>query len=86
MNLSKFFEGWTFRTNKPTYATGDELTAFVTSYENGVAQVRIGDTNISLPDAERGLGDRLVRLRVTEFDAADAAGTGELLDVVETGT
>ncbi|GAB6861466.1 hypothetical protein ACFR97_06445 [Haloplanus litoreus] len=86
MNLGKFFEGWTFRTNRPTYAAGDELTAFVTGYENGVAQVRIGDTIITLPDADRGLGDTLVRLRVTAFDDADATGTGELLGVVEAGT
>jgi hypothetical protein len=86
MNLGKIFEGWTFRTNRPTYAAGDELTAFVTGYEDGVAQVRVGDTVISLPDAKRGLGDTLVRLRVTAFDDADATGTGELLDVVEAGT
>jgi len=83
MNVGKFFEGWTFRTNRPAYAAGDELTAYVTGYANGTAQVRIGDTIIALPDAERGLGDRLVRLRVTEFDDAEGSGTGELLDVVE---
>jgi len=83
MNLRKLFAGWTFRTNKPAYAAGDELTAFVTGYEGGVAQVRIGDTIIELPDVESGLGDRLVRLRVTEFDDGDATGRGELLGVVE---
>jgi hypothetical protein len=83
MNLGKFFEGWTFRTNRPSYTAGDELTAFVTGYEDGVAQVRIGDTIITLPDAEAGLGDRLVRLRVTEFDAEESTGRGELLGVVE---
>ncbi|AXG07424.1 hypothetical protein DU500_13870 [Haloplanus rubicundus] len=83
MNLGKLFAGWTFRTNRPSYAVGDELTAFVTGYEDGVAQVRIGDTIITLADADRGLDDRLVRLRVTEFDADDATGSGELLGVVD---
>jgi len=83
MNFEKLFSGWTFRTNRPSYAAGDELTAFVTGYEGGVARVRIGDTIITLPDAEPGLGDRLVRLRVTEFDADDSTGRGELLGVVE---
>jgi hypothetical protein len=82
MNLKKLFAGWTFRTNRPAYAAGDELTAFVTGYEDGVAQVRIGDTIVTLPDAERGLDDRLVRLRVTEFDAEESTGRGEFLSVV----
>jgi hypothetical protein len=83
MNLGTLFEGWGFRTNRPTYAVGDELTAFVTGYEDGVALVRIGDTIIWLPDAAPGLSDSLVRLRVTAFDEGDRVGEGELLDVVE---
>ncbi|WP_251343189.1 DUF7513 family protein [Haloplanus halophilus] len=86
MNVGKFFEGWTFRTNRPTYAAGDELTAFVTGYADGVAQVRVGDTIITLPDADRGLTDTLVRLRVTAFDDAESTGTGELLGVVDAET
>jgi hypothetical protein len=85
MNLGKLFAGWTFRTNRPSYGAGDELTAFVTGYDNGAAQVRIGDTIITLADADQGLDDRLVRLRVVEFDADDATGSGELLGVVEDG-
>jgi len=83
MNLKKLFAGWTFRTNRPSYSAGDELTAFVTDYEDGAARVRIGDTIITLPDAERGLSDRLVRFRVTEFDADDSTGRGELLGVAD---
>jgi len=83
MNLGKLFAGWTFRTNRPAYAAGDELTAFVTGYQDGAARVRIGDTIITLPDAGSGLRDRLVRLRVTDFDAEKSTGRGELLGVVE---
>jgi hypothetical protein len=83
MNFRKLFAGWTFRTNRPSYSAGDELTAFVTDYEGGAARVRIGDTIITLADAEAGLADRLVRFRVTEFDAEESTGRGELLGVVE---
>jgi hypothetical protein len=83
MNLGKLFAGWTFRTNRPSYAVGDELTAFVTGYADGAARVRIGDTQIHLPDGESHHVDRLVRLRVTEFDAAESTGRGDLLDVVD---
>jgi len=86
MSLGKFFEGWTFRTNRPAYAVGDELTAYVTGYADGTAQVRIGDTIIALPDADDDLGDQLVRFRVTAFDDDDSTGTGEFLDVVEGDT
>ncbi|WP_248896698.1 DUF7513 family protein [Haloplanus halobius] len=83
MTLSKLLAGWSFRTNKPTYDAGDELTAFVTGYEDGEARVRIGDTIITLPDAEPGLVDRRVRLRVTEFDTETAVGQGEVLEIVD---
>ncbi|SDZ76994.1 hypothetical protein SAMN04488065_0175 [Haloplanus vescus] len=83
MNFRKLFAGLTFRTNKPTYDAGDELTAFVTGYAEGVARVRIGDTVITLPDAQSGLTDQLVKIRVTEFDDADATGQAELLDVLD---
>jgi hypothetical protein len=83
MNFRKLLAGWTFRTRRPTYAPGDELTAFVTGYEDGAAQVRIGDTVITLPGVDAALVDRVVRLRVTAFDDADATGRGELIDVVD---
>jgi hypothetical protein len=81
MNLGKIFAGVGFRTNKPTYTAGDELVAFVTGYDDEGAVVRIGDSKLHLPDAEDGLVDAEVLLRVTEFDANDHEGYGAILDV-----
>jgi len=83
MRFRKLLAGLTFRTNKPTYDAGDELTAFVTGYADGEAQVRIGDTILTLSDAESGLEDRLVKISVTEFDDGTATGRADLLDVVD---
>ncbi|MFB6103380.1 MAG: hypothetical protein ABEJ73_12560 [Haloplanus sp.] len=43
----------------------------------------IGDTIIALPDVDGGLTDRVVRFRVTAFDATDATGEGALLGVAD---
>lgn len=85
MNLDKVLAGWTFRTSKPVYETGEELTAFVTGANESTPVVRIGDTIITLTGTE-GHGrliDRRVRFRVTEFDSERHEGTGELLTVFE---
>ena len=81
MNLGSIFAGWGFRTNKPVYSAGDELVAFVTGYDDEGAVVRIGDSQIHLPDAEDGLVDAEILLRVTEFDADVHEGYGAILDV-----
>lgn len=80
--LSKFRQGWEFRTTRPTFDQGDELSAFVTGYDGGSAVVRIGDTEVRLPDAPGDLLDKRVLLRVTEFDDDRNVGQGEYLDTV----
>lgn len=66
--LEKYLAGWTFRSTTPSFEPGEELSLFVTGYENGVAVARVGDTRLRLPDAPSGLTDKRVRLRVTAFD------------------
>lgn len=85
MNLQKLLAGWSFRTSKPVYEPGDELTAFVTSADGSTPVVRIGDTVITLSntDGHGSLVDRRVRFRITEFDTQQYEGTGELLTVFE---
>jgi hypothetical protein len=80
--LDKFREGWEFRTTRPAFDSGDELSAFVTGYDGGSAVVRIGDTKLRLPEAPAGLLDKRVLLRVTEFDDDRSVGEGEYLDTV----
>lgn len=85
MNLDKLLAGWTFRTSKPTYEVGEELTAFVTGASGSTPVVRIGDTIITLTGTEGHgrLVDRRIRFRVTDFDSERHEGTGELLSVFE---
>jgi len=80
--LDKYTKGWSFRTNKPSFDEGDELSVFVTGTENGVAIARVGDSKLRLPEAPEGLVDKRVRLRVTAFDDSDHTGEAEYLETV----
>lgn len=78
--LSAFTEGWKFRTNKPTFESGEEFTAFVTGYENGTGLVRLGDSVLELEEASSDLLDTQVRLRVEEFEDTDHTGRATVLE------
>jgi hypothetical protein len=80
--LGKYLAGWGFRTARPTFEPGDELSVFVTGYEDGVAVARVGDSKLRVPDAPAGLLDSRVRLRVTAFDDADSAGEATFVEKV----
>lgn len=81
--MRKFLAGFGFRTSRPGFSAGEELTAFVTGL-NGHSEVRVGDTVLSLP-GETVEPDTKVRLRVVEFDPSDSTGEAELLEVVGDG-
>ena len=77
--LGAFLAGVGFRTSKPTYSPGDELTVIVTSRDGEDALVRIGDTVLRLPGAADDVTvDEEARIRVTAFDADNATGEAEL--------
>ncbi|WP_199174925.1 DUF7513 family protein [Halegenticoccus soli] len=80
--LDKYLTGWSFRTTHPSFEVGEEISVFVTGYENGTAVVRVGDTVIRVPDAPDGLLDRRVRVRVTDFAENDHVGEAEYLETV----
>jgi hypothetical protein len=82
----KYTKGWSFRTNRPTFAVGEEVELFVTGYEGDTAVARVGDTILRVPDAPQGVLDKRVKLRVEEFDGNDHDGRATLLDVVGEGT
>ena len=84
--LDAFFEGWTFRSNKPTFESGEEFTAFVTGHENGTGIVRLGDSVLRLSEVSSDLVDTQVRLRVEEFDANDHSGRATVLEELGGGT
>jgi hypothetical protein len=84
--LDAFFEGWGFRTNRPTFEPGEEFTAFVTGYEDDTGIVRLGDTVLRLSEASPDLVDTQVRLRVEAFDGNDHAGRATVLEELGGGT
>jgi len=83
--LEEFRYGWSFRSSRPEFERGQELSAFVTGYDGSDAIVRIGDTTLRIPDAPSGLLDRRVRLRVTDFDGTEHDGEAEYVETVGEG-
>ncbi|PSQ08976.1 hypothetical protein BRC98_06355 [Halobacteriales archaeon QS_7_68_65] len=80
--LDAFLEGWSFRTNRPSFEPGEEFAAFVTGHEDGDAVVRIGDTVLRLDDTSPALVDTRIRLRVEEFDDSNHVGRATVLDEI----
>lgn len=80
--VRKYLKGWSFRTTHPTFAEGDEISVFITGYENGTPIARVGDTKLRIPNASEDLVDSRVRLRVTQFDENDHVGDAEFLEKV----
>jgi len=80
--LEKYTKGWSFRTNRPSFEAGDEISVFVTGVEAGTPIARIGDTKLRLPDAPENLVDKRVLLRVTTFDEDSHVGEAEYLRTV----
>ena len=81
--LMKYLKGWRFRSSTPSLTEGDEINVFVAESEDrdtGLAY--IGDTELRIDGAGPETVEKRVRVRVTEFDASDATGRGEFLEVV----
>jgi hypothetical protein len=78
----KFFAGVGFRTNKPDFEEGEEVTAFVTGYDGGTPIARVGDTVLRVEGAPADAVDARARLRVESFDDNDHVGTATYLERV----
>ncbi len=81
--LDKYLAGWTFRTNKPEFDSGEEIDVYLTKYENGTARARVGDTILNVEGAPRDALDTRVRLRVEEFDANDHEGRATFVKALD---
>ena len=83
--LDSFLAGATFRSNTPKFDSREELTAFLTGYDDEGAIARIGDTVLRVPDAPEEAVGMQARLRVESFDANEHTGEAALLDVLGEG-
>ena len=78
----KFFAGFGFRTSKPSFDPGEEITAFVTGHDGESPVARIGDTILTVEGASEEVVDARVRLKVESFDANAHRGTATFLEKV----
>lgn len=78
--IASLFGNWRFRTARPAFAPGEEISAYLTGFdaETGLGRARIGDTILLVAGACAGQVDRLVELRVESFDPARATGQATL--------
>ncbi|TYL39285.1 TRAM domain-containing protein [Natronococcus pandeyae] len=81
--FQKYLKGWTFRSTKPSFDVGDEISVFIAKTNGTDAGLAyIGDTKLLVDGAGPETVEKRVRLRVTEFDEAESAGRGEFLEIV----
>lgn len=80
--LDKYTKGWSFRSNKPSFEEGDEISVFVTGTEADTPIARIGDTRLRIEGGSSDLVDKRVLLRVTKFDESSHTGEAEYLRTV----
>lgn len=78
------FEGWHFRSSHPTFEEGEEVELYSTGYdpERGALIARVGDTIIRLENEPEDYVDRLLRVRITEFNQGGTS-KADLLEVYE---
>lgn len=74
--MSKWFSTWTFRSARPEFAPGDEITVYLTEYDQatGTGRARVGDSVLEVAGARAEQVDGLVELRVESFDAGTSTG------------
>ena len=80
--LDKYMKGWRFRSSRPSLEAGDEVDVFVAESNSDEGHAYIGDTHLIVEGAGPETVEKQVRVRVTEFDATNASGRGEFVEVV----
>jgi hypothetical protein len=83
-----FFDGWSFRTNTPTFSEGETLTLFTTGYDqdNQKLLANVGDTQLSIDEPDPHLVDRKVTIKITSFDRTSHKGEADLIEVEPTAS
>ncbi len=80
--MKKLFESWRFRSPTPAFDVGEEVTVYITAFneENNLGEARIGDSVLTVHGVHAAHVDRLVALRVEEFDLVLSRGRATALD------
>ncbi|RRJ27888.1 DUF7513 family protein [Halocatena pleomorpha] len=81
--FDKYLKGWRFRTNRPSFESGEELQLFVTDIEDDTLIARVGDSFIHISDGVPALVGTRVRVRVDSFDADSHVGNATLLEPID---
>lgn len=70
------FKTWTFRSGRPEFKPGEELTVYLTDFDAGSGQgtARIGDSVFEVTGAQAEQVDQLVTLRVESFSGDTFTG------------
>ncbi|MEE4303514.1 MAG: hypothetical protein V2J19_05110 [Wenzhouxiangella sp.] len=74
------FKTWTFRSAHPTFEAGEELTVYLTAFDesSGRGEARIGDSIIEVSGARADQIDALVTIKVDSFDPQTHRGSAHL--------
>ena len=80
--FKKYLKGWQFRDSRPSFESGDEIAIFVAESNGTDGHAYVGDTHLIVEGAGPETVEKRVRARVTDFDASDATGRAEFLEVV----
>jgi hypothetical protein len=74
------FESWTFRSARPTFEAGEELSVYLTAFDraSGKGEARIGDSILEVSGARADQIDELVVVKVESFDEQTHRGVARV--------
>ena len=68
------FANWRFRTATPAFEPGQQLEVYLTGFDAGRGEARVGDTLIEVEGASAAQVDSLVEITIDSFDKAAHRG------------
>lgn len=72
------FANWRFRTSTPTFEPGEQLEVYLTNFDGGRGEARIGDTILEVEGASVGQVDQLVEISIESFDKSAHRGQARI--------
>lgn len=74
----KLFTNWRFRTTTPTFEPGQQLELYLTGFDAGCGEARVGDTLIEIEGTSAAQIDFLVKITVQSFDKSTHRGKARI--------